>query len=168
MTIQEFEKIFNLYYNSLFRYCLKFVRNSVHAEEIVQEQYIALWENRYKLPSIDNIESYLKISIRNRSINYLQSKFQKINYTEVKENHLQPNIENPLNMLEAKELQDAINKALDSLPDRCYTVYSLKRFESYTNKEIGEKLNISEKTVENYTTIAFGIIRDHVRKYFGK
>jgi RNA polymerase sigma-70 factor (ECF subfamily) len=75
-------------------------------------------------------------------------------------------IENPNNILEAKELENIIGKAIDSLPERCYAVFSLKRFGALKNKEIASKLNISEKTVENYTTLAFSKIRETIKKHF--
>lgn len=74
--------------------------------------------------------------------------------------------ESPVSIIEAKELQEIVNKAIDSLPDRCYAVYSLKRFSSLKNKEIAEKLSISEKSVENYTTLSFNLIRKYVKEYF--
>ena len=166
MTIQEFEEIFNLYYVSLCHYCLKFVRDFAQSEEIVQEQFITLWEKRKNLLAVLNMEAYLKTSVKNRAINFLQSKFNKRHFTDLNKILLKPDNENPVNILEAKELQDILNKAIDSLPDRCYAVYSLKRFGSYKNKEIAQKLSISEKSVENYTTLAFRIIRDHIKKYY--
>ena len=78
-------------------------------------------------------------------------------------------IEDPINIVESieeRELSETISKTIESLPERCGIIFSMKRYGDYTNKQISEELNISEKTVENQITIAFRKLRPILSKYF--
>ncbi|WP_374119689.1 sigma factor-like helix-turn-helix DNA-binding protein [Flavobacterium sp. LHD-80] len=48
---------------------------------------------------------------------------------------------------------------IETLPEKCQAVYKLSREEQLSHKEIGERLNISTKTVENHITKALHTIR---------
>jgi RNA polymerase sigma-70 factor (ECF subfamily) len=63
------------------------------------------------------------------------------------------------------ELQDNVNKAIDSLPPKCRAIFQLSRYEELTYKEIAIKLDISVKTVENQMGRALRILRIKLRGY---
>lgn len=153
----NFTKLFNELYSSLCQYCIKLVHNKDIAEDIVQEQFIYLWENREKLEHIESIEAYLYRSVKNKSINHLKYWFSKNTYPldtdliETKQNITPPD---PSEILENKELSVIFKKEVEKLPEKCRIIFSLKRFANMTNLEISEKLQISVKTVEAQTTIA--------------
>jgi len=154
-----FERLFRDLYTSLCRYCIRFVRRPEIAEEIVQEQFIYIWEKRNELSIHTSFKSYLYMAVKNKSINYLQSKFAKIQYLqgecsyELKENA------DPHSIIEDQELTEIISEAMDLLSEKCYIIFSMRRFGDFTNKQIARALNISEKTVENQITIAFKKLR---------
>jgi RNA polymerase sigma-70 factor (ECF subfamily) len=62
--------------------------------------------------------------------------------------------------MEADELQEQINQAIDGLPERCRMIFLLSRFEDMSYKEIAQKLDISVKTVENQISKALKVLRD--------
>ena len=55
--------------------------------------------------------------------------------------------------------------ALNSLPERCRTIFILKRIEGMTLKEIAQQLDISTKTVENQITKALKVLKEAVQPY---
>lgn len=160
----EIEKLFTKLYTELCRYSIRFVRIPEIAEEIVQEQFIYLWEKRDVLTFHTSIKSYLYASVKNKSIDYLRSHYAKIRYVE---DEYCINIESPYNLVSAiedHELTGIITNAIASLPDKCAIILSMKRFGEMSNKQIAEALNISEKTVENQITIAFKKLRPVLSK----
>ena len=69
--------------------------------------------------------------------------------------HTQPFISNPTtDQLEAKELEQILKKALNSLPEKTQLVFQLKRFGGLSHKEIAAKLKISSKATEYHLTNA--------------
>ena len=58
-----------------------------------------------------------------------------------------------------QETGDAIQQAIERLPERCREVFCLSKLEGLSNKEIAERLGISIKTVENQMTTALKRLR---------
>src|SRR5690625_5089969 len=66
-----FEQLFHLYYDRLCMFSAGYVGSSDQARDIVQEVFIALWENRQTLTIETSLKSYLFQAVRNRSTNAL-------------------------------------------------------------------------------------------------
>ena len=67
--------------------------------------------------------------------------------------------------LEAGDLKAAMEQALERLPKRCRTIFILCRLEGLSHKEIGERLDISPKTVENQMTKALRVLKEAARPF---
>lgn len=160
-----FRSLFDEYYTPLYRFCLQFVRNTEVAEDIVQEQFISLWERRYKIIIHTSFKSYLYKAVRNRSIDHLKGRFNQVSFEYESAPGLVIENINPHSNMENKELMDLIQKAIESLPEKCYTIFSMSRFGEFSNKEIAAHLNISVKTVENQITIALKKLRSFLEGY---
>jgi RNA polymerase sigma-70 factor, ECF subfamily len=159
-----FEKVFHEFYSSLCRYSIQFVRRPEIAEEIVQELFIYLWDNKNELQIHTSIKSYLYVAVKNRSISYLQSKYTNIQFLSEEASYQLIENTDPHSRLENEELSEIFTKAINSLPEKCYIIFSMRRHGEYTNKEIAHILNISEKTVENQISIAFKKLRSILSK----
>jgi RNA polymerase sigma-70 factor (ECF subfamily) len=150
--------LFNELYSPLCQYCMNLVNDKETAEDIVQEQFVYIWENRKRLGNIKSLKSYIYKAVRNKSINHLKRRFSRISEysTEnIAEIYLQGSLPDPEEMLKNKELGNILNKAFAQLPEKCRIIFTIKKMGELTNKEIAEKLGISVKTVENQMTIAF-------------
>lgn len=63
---------------------------------------------------------------------------------------------------EGKTLQEILDSALETLPPRCKDVFLLAKLQGLKYREIAEKLEVSEKTVENQMTKAIKLLRAYV------
>ncbi len=160
-----FENIYREFYIDLCRYCFLFVRCEKIAEDIVQEQFIYLWEKRNDISIRTSVKSYLFKAVRNKSINYLKSKYANICFEDPDVIFEIAEFSTSDRNYETQELERIIDMALKSLPERCYHIFSLSRYSPLSNKQIAEKLGISEKTVENQITIALKKIKSYLDKH---
>lgn len=160
---RAFDFIYQKYFQKLYGAAYKRLQNRELTEEVVQELFISLWERRSELTISGTLDSYLFSSIKYLTI----AQFKKNNLFEQYSSTLIPE-ENDLNFTEEMvafdELNEAYQKALTTLPERCREVFVLKRT-GLSQREISEKLDISEKTVENQMTKALKILRDALRDY---
>jgi RNA polymerase sigma-70 factor, ECF subfamily len=161
------EKIFLTHYTNLCNYAYEFVHDTSTAEDIVSDAFVWMWENREKLTIKTSLQSYLFKIVHNRCINYIQKLKVRDRYSKDKillttsENHKTlGNANHPLNMLISKEMQERITKAIENLPPQCKEIFKLNRFHGLKNKEIAEKLHISELTVKKQMTIALKKLRE--------
>lgn len=165
----EFQHLFDDLYVPLCRFALKFLNNKDLAEDVVQDTFVYLWENRNRLSFSDCINQYLYTTVRNKSLNLLQKKFIRSVALLPDDKEImtigskQPTAQE---LLECKELEKILEDALYSLPEKCRIIFSMKRFADMTNNDIAEKLNISVKTVEAQTTIAIKKLTSFVNSHW--
>jgi len=158
-NIKAFEVLYNKYADKLYFFLLGYTKSHYETEEILQNIFITIWENRNELNESYNLKNYLyKIAV-NKAFNYLKHKavqqayinyFSKCesaqdNYTEKEFMH--------------NELKENIEYILDNMPDQQRQIFIMSRFEGYNNKEIAGKLGISVRTVENQIYRALQILR---------
>lgn len=153
--------LFRRYYVELCRVSIRIVRDEAASEDIVQEFFVNLWQKHHILPIIDAIGPYLRRGVRNRSLNYLRDQKRVPSgdgeMPELSSDHNAASAE-----LELAELQQAVNQAIDALPERCRLVYVLSKIEGLSQKEIAANLDISVKTVENQMGRAYRFLREYL------
>ena len=76
LLMTEFDYLFRKYHRRLLLYTLKFVESESDALDIVQNVFVAIWENGKYKQKEELVQAYLFNSIRNGCLNYL--KHQKI------------------------------------------------------------------------------------------
>lgn len=161
-----FKQLFDENYTSLCKYCIRLVRHPEIAEEIVQDQFIYIWNNQDVINIHTSYQAYLYKAVRNKSIDYLRSRFATIDFNNDIEEVDNTKWDDPTLKMEEGELKQLIGQALINLPEKCHTVFTLSRFGEMKNNEIAETLNISVKTVENQITIALRKLRSFLEKHW--
>ena len=146
--IKEFESLFRSSYASLVKYAKTLIKDHDTAEEIVQDLFFRLWQNKEKLKIESSLNGYLYRSVHNSCLHYIE-------HMKVVERHEQEmsfvqndGSESPAEILQYKELQSKIARTIEKLPERCGQIFCMNRFEGLKYSEIAEKLAVSIKTVE--------------------
>ena len=161
-----FERAFRLYAKPLHAYGYTLLNNNHVAEEMIQDLFLKIWEQRGALQIHTSLKAYLYRSMHNDCMNLLRHLKVKKNY-EVVVNKEEGSFKQyqPVNRLEVKEIQQKLRNGLNKLPEACRTVFQLSRFEHLTYKEIASQLGISVKTVENQMGKAFKFLRVELQDY---
>jgi RNA polymerase sigma-70 factor, ECF subfamily len=167
-----YEKLFFQYHGRLVLFSLKFTGNLQASQDIVQNVFMALWENSELKTSVEYQQSYLFQAVRNRSFNYIRDTRTHFSveqdllfkFAEAEKN-VYRNSENPYHSLLELELGEKIKSTIDTLPAKCKQVYQLSRNYHLKNLEIAELLDISLKMVEKHISIALRILRKHLSEY---
>lgn len=69
------------------------------------------------------------------------------------------------NALSTDDIENILNNAVNSLPEKCREVFILSRMEGLKYREIADRLNISTKTVENQMNTALKKLRIELKEY---
>lgn len=161
-----FEKVFRTYAKLLHAYGYTLLNNSHIAEEMIQDLFLKIWEQRGVLQIHTSLKAYLYRSLHNDCMNHLRHVKVKKNYeATVTKDGSGVKQHQPINRLEVKEIQQKLRSGLSKLPEACRTVFQLSRFEHLTYKEIASQLGISVKTVENQMGKAFKLLRVELKDY---
>jgi RNA polymerase sigma-70 factor (ECF subfamily) len=154
-----FEELFKAHFKALHSYASVMLYHDSHAEEIVQNVFVRIWEKRAVLDVQISVKAYLYKCVHNDCLNYLKHKKIKAKYQDHAAFTMSDQTENTSDKLILGELQDRLQTALNELPEQCRTIFQMSRFEELKYREIAEELGLSIKTVENQMGKALRILR---------
>ncbi len=160
---EAYNYLVDIYHHELCIYASSLSRDMYTAEDIVQNVFLKLWEQREKLNSKFSIKSFLYRSVYNEFINQYRKK-ETLTVVEEHYNSSLNIIVKEENTSEISNLIVLVKQEIQHLPPRCKEMFLLSKQEGLTNIEIAQYLEISIKAVENQMTKAFSIIRKKVTK----
>lgn len=159
------EELFRTHYAGLCSLAVCFLKDRDEAEEIVQELFCQLWEKKDTTTLTGSVKSYLYTSVRNSCLNRIKHLKMKIGHREHVIRNSDRESDQVMQRMIGKELEEEIEKAMDSLPDRCGIIFRMSRQGNLKYSEIAENLDISVKTVENQMGKALRILREKLKNY---
>jgi len=142
---------------------VKYLKDVDTAREIVQEVFLNLWEKKETI-EIATVNSYLKTSVYNRSLNYLRNN-RKFNREILEFEHISNLSDNTGDILVAADMGNEIRLAINELPDKCREIFIMSRFKNMKYNRIAEELDISVKTVEAQMSKALKHLRFRLAEY---
>lgn len=146
----------------LFVYALSFLKEEDVAQDLVQEMFVDLWDNRLFEHIHTDLIGYLVRSVRNRSLTYIR---QQQNQARLRNEHFgtgEPLTEQ--DAIEARSLGEEIEAAIAQLPPMAAKVFRLHYIEKFSYAEIAEQLQISVNTVGNHMARALKGLRGNLKK----
>lgn len=159
---EAFRYLFDEYRNKIYSVCWKFSCSETVAEDLAQEIFIRIWENREKFAAVDKLNGYLNSIIRNHIFNYLRREGiehrMKLLVSENQEAADKPIIDS----IYYKELQGMIHDAVSQLPPQQKKVYQLSRLEGLKHQEIADHMGIARSTVKGHMVEALNFIRNYL------
>ena len=145
----------DIYFYRLYKLACSIVGNRETAEEITNDVFIKIWQNRETLGAVRHPEYYLLKCARNRALEFLRSKKIKL---ELLEEDFQPFVAewevSPEQIMISSEMVHHINRVIDQLAPRCKLIFLLVKEGNLRYKEVAELLHISVKTVEAQMSLA--------------
>ena len=145
-----FKSLYGRYWHKIYHFSLRYLHNNEEAEDIVQTVFLNLWINRKTLDENQDIKSYIYKSAVNHVYNSIKRKCIRIRYAEATSQIGLSTSDETFEMIVAHDLQINVNSIIENLPEKQKEIFKLSRAHYLTNEEIGQKLGISVRTVENH------------------
>lgn len=161
---EAFDCLFELYGKNLYYFSFGYLKSKQEAEEVTQDVFLKIWDNRRNIKPELSFKAYIfKIAYR-----LIKDKLQKLCRVRALQNHiLETSVEQAKTFNEETNYQsllDLVDTLIKRLPPRQREIYTLRKFEGLSIKEIGEKLSLSSKTIEHHLTKANNFIKLNIRK----
>lgn len=159
-----FAELFKRYWKKVHIMTYSRVRSEVVTEEIVQGVFVSLWEKRATL-AINDLPSYLYITVKNRVLNYLAAQLVRKKHWNYYKQFIPEHEERTANDVEYHELLEAIEDAIERLPEKSKKVFRLSRLEGHSMHEVASILNLSHKAAQYHLTQSLKKLRLHLRDH---
>lgn len=157
-----FEQLFQHYYKPLLYFSYRFVHDDAAAQDIVQEVFLQIWSRRQNLEPDQNIKTYLFTAVKNRSLKHLRHVKVEAQYRSEQILLDRENV-TPEDFVKNVELGQALEKAIQTLPEKCRMIFCMNRFDRLKYHEIAAILDISIKTVETQMGRAYKRLRNQLQ-----
>jgi len=160
--MRALEYFYNCYQKTLQLFLRTYCREEGMAEEMTQEAFIQLWENKQKVNPEFSVKNLLFTIAKNKALDHIrktqnQARIIKLRHTE---DH---GTFSTLDQVILADYNRLLSDALLQLPARNREVFALSRNTHLSNIEISQQLNISVKSVEKHITKTLRYLRDFLK-----
>ncbi|RAJ25429.1 RNA polymerase sigma-70 factor (ECF subfamily) [Pedobacter cryoconitis] len=162
-----FAGLYDLYNRPIYNFIIRFVHSVPLAEDLTQEVFIKIWENRLCLQGVKSFKAYLYTVARNHTLNSLKVVFRsEAAIGEVINSFIDTRSAVEEDILH-KEYVEFLKKTMDSLPERTRQIFKLCREQEKTYDEVAKSLNISRNAVKNHMVHSMKLLSSAIKKEFG-
>lgn len=158
---QAFSKLFYEYHQELAGYIFKLIRSQELTEEIVQDTFLKIWNQRNSLLTIGNFRAYLFTVSRNYTFNVMRAEARKLTQQQQWITELLHESTDEISDTEHK--YQLLDEAIAQLPSQQQKVWILSRKDGMKQEEIAQLLQLSRETVKRHISLATSSIIRFVR-----
>lgn len=156
ISVQEYNQVVKEYTRSIFRFLYKSLKDEEAANDIVQDCYLKLWQNRDRI-NPQKIKSWLFSVAHNLMLNYLEATSRKV---KLDENCKAP----PVFQKNEFDTRAILERALHELSPLQKSIILLRDLEGHDYKEIGEILELNEAQVKVYLFRARQKVKNYIKE----
>jgi len=159
--LEAFDLIFKKYGDKLFGFALTYLKSRKETEDLVQNVFLKIWENRKSLKKESSLKSYLfTIAYHNMCRLFREKQIHE----KFAEEMLAPGNRtvNPEEQLEYKSALEQVNRLIEKLPEKQKIIFLKSRREGKSSKEIADEMNLAPGTVDNQISAAIKFLRKNL------
>mgnify|MGYP001120333325 CR=1 FL=1 len=159
-----FKWVYEKFSDKIFSVARNFGLSIEDAEEVVQDVFVKIWQRSADLKVDLSFNAYLLTiskSIMIKKLRNHHTRFMMNTYFDQKELSVDQDVEQ---LLEYNDLLDLMDRILGQLPQQQQEVFRLAKMHRLPKHEIAQRLNISDRTVENHLYRALITLRKNLKE----
>ncbi len=159
--IDAFDELFSKYGNRLFAFALSYLKSKEESEELVQDVFLKVWENRKGLRKESSFKSYLFTVAYHNMCRLFRKKqiHQKFLDRGVIAENSTTSLED---QIEYRIALEQIDELIRKLPEKQRVIFIKSRREGKSTQEIAQEMNLAPGTVDNQISAALKFLRKHI------
>ena len=153
----EIEDLYGKFYKEILTYCTAMTKSKPAAEDLVQETYLKAFTHWTDLEDLSKSQcrSWLYKTARNLFIDQIRKQSHE---TPMEDEHY------PLASFEEDLSQAAVAQLIARLPDTERPIFTMRYFEGYNSKELGEIFALPPATIRSRLASAKGRLRKWIQE----
>jgi len=146
MTAAYFKQAYYSLHPKLYRVAYAILQNTEDAEDIIQDVYCKLWEERDKLVDIQKPEAYCVTLVKNLCMDFFRSPKKALYTQSIDDVDCPDHAPNPETEMEYQDTLEKIKALIRRLPEKQQRVLDLRAFADCSQEDIAR---ITGESAEN-------------------
>jgi RNA polymerase sigma-70 factor (ECF subfamily) len=159
---QAFALFFKHHWPQVYGTGLRLTKSPGKAQDLAQDIFMKLWENRHRLPEVKEEDAYIYTLSRNVILDLLRKKVFDTGNIGILIDYFEDRTISAQEKLEYNELEQTLKSAIDQLPGKVKDVFVLSRVKGLTHEQIAQQLGISIVSSKTYVVRALQDIRKYM------
>ena len=152
------EFLYKRYYSKLYGFVKTFRLKHVSPDDIVQQTFLRIWENRRLLKEGVPFERQLYTIAKNIVLNLLKREKRSTSLEDLMV--LEAPLEDDMgDGPEKEQMLERLRQKISEMPARRREIFELHKFNGLSYLEISDKLKISQHTVASHLQLAINFLR---------
>ena len=139
-----FNHLMERYYGALYVFADRLLNRDPIAEDVVQDVFVDILENRKKFEKVSSVRNYLYTAVRNQCVDIIRKSRRFSEYVQ----HNPPTEEDLMSKYLAVEVMRQLWEAIDKLPPRTGKIIRLS-LQGMRQEKIAEEMGITIATVKS-------------------
>ncbi|HWW38130.1 RNA polymerase sigma-70 factor [Pedobacter sp.] len=144
-----FKEVFDTYKGRVFTFVENFIHSRADAEEIVQETFLSLWQQRNSLTSVEHPRNYIYTLVRNKTMRYIGNAIRDEKMQRIILANMQSESNSTQEDIEFRESKKRIDEAIARLPEQKQKIFRMCREEGLSHEYIAAETGLSRSRVKN-------------------
>ena len=143
-----FVSLYNRYKSAVYVFCVKMLGNREMAQDVLQETFLRIYENRDRLLNTGSFKAWLFTIARNQCLNQLRRVNRQIPLDEEKQAAVNV-AETPVQSMEKSERIEMVNHSLSRLKPDYREVVVLREYQNLSYEEIAAVTRTTVSSVKS-------------------
>ncbi|HET9985868.1 MAG TPA: sigma-70 family RNA polymerase sigma factor [Longimicrobiales bacterium] len=154
------------YWTPLVRYAARLLESRDAAEDMAQQAFFVVWSKRARYRAHGTAQAYLYRIVRNEALQELRRRQTRQRAAGDVARGMVPE-STPFELTTARELDDALQRALAALSPRRREAFVLSRYHDLSLDEVAAVMSISPQTAANHVSVALAELRSALADFLG-
>ena len=171
-----FRELVEIHHHRVIGAAARMLSDHTEAEDVAQQVFVRVWKSAARWEPTGKFTTWLYIIVRNLVFNesLRRARHPARSLEEVRNEDDRPqqfedeNVKAPDTAILDAEMQDAIERAIQELPEPQRVAIVLRRYQDVSYEEIGEVLDLTVPAVKSLLFRARTDLREKLRTYLGE
>lgn len=163
-----FRELVGRYWDRMYSNILYHCKQGQLAEELTQDLFMAVWQNREQLQEIRQFDAWLYTIAKNLVLGAFRKKVLPLLDSDNFDPYFLDDGLTGVDLLELKDLNSVLNNEIGQLPAQMQQAFRLHRIQGLSHEEVAKRMNISRFSSQTYVARATVILRNRLSQYNGK
>lgn len=148
----------------LFPYIKSIINSDLWVEDILQDMFTRLWNNRHKLKEVENPAAYIIRMAGRLALDLIKHKSVEVKAQYIIARQIQEQSTHATgDTYDRNYLEKLKRKALERLTPQQQLVYAFRYDHGLSYEEISKRLDISKNTVRNHLVAGISIMKQYLK-----